>query len=412
MSNENGQLREISRNKIKALIAYTARTVALTCASGPLMQTFLSIIGFESDLIYVHTSILQVANVLTIVLFSEWVSGKNPIKRSSFALLPTGILFLVYLPIAIVREASAAVYVILCAIGVAQQISIGLFTVCEYKVPYYIYRADEYGFMLSVCGIVSSLLSLGTGAVISYFTTRFHFASVMAFAFTAAALLIFVAVICIYLEKSLIAAKAPTDKPQQKSRLPLITLFKLPIFSTLIHANLLRGFAAGIIGVLATIALDLGHSETVTSAMVSVSSAASLIACTIFAISARRISPRLMLLIGSTIILTLPLMLNASSVAFTVLFFVITIGRTLIDYSVPSILIKSVSLEIAGSYHAWRLVLQNAGTLIATAVAALLPIPMLLILSAIFQIISGISFAIATKKAERAAKIPSFNHIL
>ena len=58
---------DVSRNKIKAIIAYTARTVALMCASGTLMQTFLASLGFESSLIYLHSTLLQAANVLTIM---------------------------------------------------------------------------------------------------------------------------------------------------------------------------------------------------------------------------------------------------------------------------------------------------------------------------------------------------------
>ena len=84
------------RNKILATIAYTARVVALTCASGPLMQTFLASLGFDSHRIYVHSSVLQAVNVITILLFSEWVSNKNPIKRSAFSILPTAILFITY----------------------------------------------------------------------------------------------------------------------------------------------------------------------------------------------------------------------------------------------------------------------------------------------------------------------------
>ena len=128
----------VLQNKILSTIAYTARTVALMCASGPLMQTFLASLGFDTDLIYLHSTLLQAVNVLTVVLFSQWANTGALIKRSAFSILPTGLLFLFYVPFAIASSASPTTYVLLAVIGIAQQISIGLFTVCEYKIPYYI----------------------------------------------------------------------------------------------------------------------------------------------------------------------------------------------------------------------------------------------------------------------------------
>ena len=77
----------------------------------------------------------------------------------------------------------------------------------------------------------------------------------------------------------------------------------------------------------------------------------------------------------------------------------IIIGKTLIDYAVPTLLIRCVCADYAGSYHAWRLALQNAGTLLATLVAPCIPIPILLIIAALFQAISCFLFYINTKNS-------------
>ena len=384
--------RDVSRNKIKSIIAYTTRVVAMLCASGPLMQTFLSALGFESDLIYIHSSLLQMANILSIVFFSGWANNGNPIKRSAYSILPNAILFLVYVPVAIQKSASLTVYVLLAAVGIAQQISVGLFTVCEYKMPYYIYHKNEYGMILSICGIISSLFSLGSSILISYFTSKFDFTDIMAIAFSVSALLILIAFISIRFEKSLVEEEDKSNDLPQSKRSSLKVLMKDKTFTRLIHANLLRGFAAGLVGVLATVALDLGYTESLTSTMVTAQSIASLGACILFSFTAKKISPRIMLAIGSGIILLLPLLMIRGSGIFLAVFFVITVGRTLIDYAVPSLLIHVVDVKVAGPYHAWRMILQNAGSLIATAIASVVPIPCMLILSAIFQLISGISF--------------------
>ena len=394
---EKSMQRHVTKNKIKAIIAYTARTVALICATGTLMQTFLASLGFESSQIYMHSTLLQAANVLTIILASNWANNGSPIKRSAFTTIPIGLLFLCYIPIAIANQATPTSYALLIAIGVVQQIAYGFFTVCEYKTPYYIYKADEYGMMLSVCGIISSVFSLLMGYVIAYLTARFPFVEIMKFAFAISAVLMMIAFVAIYFEKSLRIEEKTEDSSAPKEKIR-VNLMKTSIFTSLIHANLLRGFATGVIGVLAAVALDLGHDEALTASMVSAQSLASLAACAFFALVSKKISERALVIGGSLLVGMIPLLLISSSSLFLMVYTVIMVGRTLIDYGVPSMLLKVVPVEIAGPYHAWRMVLQNAGMLIATTLAAVTPIPYLLAAAAVFQLISGVSFSLIVKK--------------
>ena len=394
---EKSMQRHVTKNKIKAIIAYTARTVALICATGTLMQTFLASLGFESSQIYMHSTLLQAANVLTIILASNWANNGSPIKRSAFTTIPIGLLFLCYIPIAIANQATPTSYALLIAIGVVQQIAYGFFTVCEYKTPYYIYKADEYGMMLSVCGIISSVFSLLMGYVIAYLTARFPFVEIMKFAFAISAVLMMIAFVAIYFEKSLRIEEKTEDSSAPKEKIR-VNLMKTPVFTGLIHANLLRGFATGVIGVLAAVALDLGHNEALTASMVSAQSLASLAACAFFALVSKKISERALVIGGSLLVGMIPLLLISSSSLFLTVYTVIMVGRTLIDYGVPSMLLKVVPVEIAGPYHAWRMVLQNAGMLIATTLAAVTPIPYLLTAAAVFQLISGVSFSLIVKK--------------
>lgn len=394
---EKSMQRHVTKNKIKAIIAYTARTVALICATGTLMQTFLASLGFESSQIYMHSTLLQAANVLTIILASNWANNGSPIRRSAFTTIPIGLLFLCYIPIAIANQATLTSYALLIAIGVVQQIAYGFFTVCEYKTPYYIYKADEYGMMLSVCGIISSVFSLLMGYVIAYLTARFPFVEIMKFAFVISAVLMMIAFVAIYFEKSLRIEEKKEDSSAPKEKIR-VNLMKTSIFTSLIHANLLRGFATGVIGVLAAVALDLGHNEALTASMVSAQSLASLAACAFFALVSKKISERALVIGGSLLVGMIPLLLISSSSLFLMVYTVIMVGRTLIDYGVPSMLLKVVPVEIAGPYHAWRMVLQNAGMLIATTLAAVTPVPYLLAAAAVFQLISGVSFSLIVKK--------------
>ena len=391
-------LSDISKNKIRAMITESAKAIALMCASGTLMQTFLSALGFEGNLIYLHTMLLQTANVLTMLLAANWTENRNPMKCAALSAIPTGLLFLVYLPIAIAANASLPVYLLLLGVGVMQQIFVGLTTVCDYKMPYYIYRADEYGQILSVCGILSSVFTYLMGSLISYLTEKYPFSKIMAVSFGVCAVMMLIVALAVYCQKNLLADKETVKNSKEKEiPISLVGLFRHPDFYRLIPANLLRGFASGAIGVLAVIALELEFTEALTVRMVSVQSIASLLSCAFFALGSKRITPKAALLAGSIAILTLPLMMLKNSALFLVLYAVIIFGRTLVDYGVPAALIKVVPLEIAGPYHAWRLVLQNAGSILATAVATVLPSFVFLILAALCQIISGISFFVIKK---------------
>ena len=214
--------------------------------------------------------------------------------------------------------------------------------------------------------------------------------------------MIVIAFLSIFFEKSLITSPDEKSDESDAKKISIIALLRLPIFRGLIAANVMRGFAAGVIGVLATIALDLGHTESLTSAMVSAQSFASLFACGIFALLAKKVSPSLFLLAGGALIFLLPLLPISGSIGYLIVYLFIVFGRTLIDYSVPSLLITSVSANVAGSYHAWRMVLQNAGTLLATFIASYIsPMP-LLIVAAVFQVISCIFFYAYTRKSKEA----------
>ena len=400
-------LDDVSKNKIKAVVAYAAKTVALFGASGALMQTFLAMLGFDSSLVYIHSSFLQASNVITMLIASGFAKGERSIKRAAISAMPIGILFLFYLPMAIMRSASAPAYIALVAVGVAQQVFVGLWNVCDYKIPYYVYRADEYGRVLSVCGIVASLFSMLTSSVISSLTVKYDYIEVMTVVFAVCAVLMLVASAFTAMQRNLygdLREMPDSGKTEEKGEhISPLKLFSNPVFHKLVHANLLRGFSTGVVSVLATVALDIGFNEKLTTKMVPIESVSMLISCTLFGIIATKIPPKYAVLIGSALICILPLMLLNSSSVFLAVYFVIIFGKTLIDYAVPAMLIKVVPIEIAGPYHAWRIALQNAGTLIATSVAAFVPVPVMLMLGAVFQIASGISFFAIGKNSAKSA---------
>jgi len=386
----------VNQNKIRAIVIYSLRTASLLCATGSLMQTFLATVGFSEQQIYLHASLFQAVNVLTILLCARFADSGSVLRRSAAVQIPCGLLFLFYLPLCILKNVSVSAYLWLLAISVLQSVTIALHTICEYKTPYYIYRIEEYGMILSICGILSSAVSFGVGALISFFSTRFSYNRIMLLTFGISCLFMILAGILQYFQKSLIPIENTVEKQKETPKIPLTQMFRHQAFSKLFVGNLTRGFANGTTTILAAAALSIGYDETITSAMVSVQSLSVLAACVLFAVISRWIRPRFVILFGSLCFLTLPaLLLQDKPVLYLILYAVLLFGRTLIDYAVPAALLYAVPLEIAGTYNAWRMILHNGGTMLATIAAGFLPLPILLVFSLLCQMISGINFCTA-----------------
>lgn len=378
------------RNKILTIIYSTLRTVALLCVTGPIMQTFLASLGFPSEWIYINNALMQAANILTLSLFSQWADKRNIIKCSVISQLPHAVLYLLYIPLCIWQSASFSAFLGLTLISLLQTLCISLYTICEYKLPYYLYTSEDYGVLLSAIGIISSVISLGTGVLISWLTTFLSYADLMLAACAVSAVMIGLSVVCHILCKPIVPQEMP-ERGSQKT-MNVLQLFKQPVFYKMIPANTLRGFAYGITAIMATVALDLGYDASVSTALLSVQSFAMLVSYVVFTFCITRMTPRLLVAAGCAPFLLMPLLLIKSPMLYLGIFAIVMIGRTIVDNAVPSMLRFAVPVEMAGPYNAWRMLLHYAGTLTASLVAAIVSPQVLLFLAMITQIFTGLSY--------------------
>lgn len=383
-------MKQQNHNQAYFIIAMGLRTVALLCVTGPIMQTFLASIGFSSQWIYIHTSLVQAVNILTISLCSTWADRGSVIRRTAFVELPYALLYLFYIPLCLWKSASLASFCILTGICVLQSVCIALWTVCEYKLPYFIFTPRQYGTMLSVGGIVGGLISLGTGVIIARLSSMFSYATLMLWA-CVVSMVLMIACTGLHLGLKSIAGTPPAKSSGGKKSSQL-EIFRYPLFRRMIPANLMRGFGYGTTTIFAAIALDLGFDAGVATALVSAQSIATLLGCLLFGVSISLVPPRFITLAGSAAFALIPLMLIPSKYVFLGVLSLVYLGRTLVDYSVPSILRSAIPVQLAGPFNAWRMLLHNAGTLLATTIAAVIPVSWLLILTAAFQLLSGLHY--------------------
>ena len=381
-------------NKLYFILATAVRTVALLCVTGPIMQTFLGSLGFSSRWIYIHTSLVQAVNILTISLCSTWADRGSVIKRTAMVELPYALLYLLYIPLCLWKSPSFASFLMLTGICVLQSVCIALWTICEYKLPYFIFTPREYGSVLSIGGVIGGLISLGTGIVITWLSARMTYASLMLWA---CVLSLGLMVLCAVLHLSLkpVASAPQTGPGTDSKKVNQLEVFRYPLFYRMIPANLMRGFGYGTTTIFAAIALDLDFDQSVSTALVSAQSIAALVACAAFGLSISVIPPRFVTLTGSLSFCLIPLLLVPSKGIFLAVMALVYLGRTLVDYSVPSILRAAIPAHLAGPYNAWRMLLHNGGTLLATTIAAFIPISWLLVLTMVFQLLSGLHYFIS-----------------
>ena len=389
----------LRNNKLRSIFALALRTAALLACTGPIMQTFLASLGFSSRFIYINTTLVQAANILTSSLCAQWADKGSVIRRSAICEIPHALLYLCYIPLCLWKSPSFTSFALLTLICLLQSACIALYTVCEYKLPYFIYGPKDYGTVLAISGIVSSLISLGAGIVITKLAGIMDYSTLMLGACVISCVMMGISSLLHVLQKPLHQLHTPTEKVAAGSSL---SIFREPVFYRMIPANLLRGFAYGTTTVMAGIALDLGYDQSVSTSLVSFQSGAMLLGCGLFALSTRYLSARTMMLLGSLAFALLPVMLIPGQGLFLVIFGVVFFGRTLVDYATPSLLRLAVPVELAGPYNAWRMILHFSGTLLATTVAAMIPVWALLGLTMTAQLISGISY-FADKDMKNAA---------
>ncbi len=360
------------------------------------MQTFLTVLGMSAERIYIHTTLTGAVNVLVILLFAHFADKGNLMKRAAAVQLSGAVLFLFYLPLCISEKAGLSQFILLIAASSVQSVTTALHTVCDYKLPYYIIKKEDYGSIMAFCGILYSGISFGIGALMTALSVKISYRILMLSAFITAFIFMGIAaILTVKLKNISKTSETVIIKSNGKgNKNNLRRVISSPVFCKLIPANLFRGFASGMTLVFAVIAAEnLGYSEQITTASVSVQSVASLAGCALFGFLSKHISPRIPIFAGSITFLLMPLILIPEKpYLFLVLTGIILFGRTLIDYAVPSLLLYAVPVEMAGPYNAYRMILHNGGSLLATSLATIIPAGILLPVATVMQIISGVVF--------------------
>ena len=379
-----------NQNKFRFFMKSGIQTALMLCINGTIMQTFLLAVGFDTDQVYTFATIWEVANVLAILLSSRIADKGNIIKRSAIFTLPSALLFLLYLPLCNSGAASTEMFLYLIIVSIFHSVTMGFYTVFEYKLPYYLFHAGEYGSIVTIAGIISYIFSFVIGELLSKLAYVYSYVALMRVVFVCSCILTIVVVMLQLFQKNLNSSNVKKIKSDSKTKkVPLSKIIKHPAFWQLFPAHVFRGFASGTTTVLAVICSSRGFQSDVLTRITSVQSIAMLAGCLVTLLMLKYFSSRILLIFGGVFYFSFLFLLTSDSNLFLLGCFLILFGKMWIDNGVADLMVQVVPVEIAGPYNAIRMAIHHGGTLLATMLAIMIPISALIVITIVSQVIAS-----------------------
>lgn len=384
---------DAKRNILVHILGNLIANIGYAMATGTLIQVLLSSLGFSASQIYLHTTINQAVQIAVTMTCSKISDRGNVFRRFAMLIMAQGATFLLYIPMCIHARADLSAYLLLLSIGVVSTFISAICGLITYKLPYLIFRTEDYGAVTAACGVISSVISIGMGVAMTALSAKYTYKVIMPWIFPIAAGLVLLSGLLRLRYRPLIdIATVQDNRPRKKADFGAVwQVLRQPLFYQLAIPNLFRGFAGGMAGVLAVVAAaDLGYSEQITTAMVSVFAAARMVGYVLFGVLSRCLCPRYTVFFSSLSFLCLPfLLIPGHPILFLCLAAVVTLGHQIEMEAVPALLLRAVSGKISGTYNAYRLMLNCAGSLLATSMASMLTSSVMLPLAMAVQLVSA-----------------------
>ena len=395
----------INKNTTIYYIRNALYAVAITLCTGAIFQTFLSECGLSSSEVGYYTSFVYILGFVISLALSPLPdradSGRLIVNVSSVS---TVIFSLSGFLLILLCRNEAPVYIFFIA-GFIQTAAISVRNLYEHKIPYHIIDISKFGEIMSVDGVVTGVLILLPGVILSSVLKSTPYFSAMKFAFAiAGALALLSAVIGRYFVLSDIS-----DKNMKKKQKFSYNLFAVPEFTKLIIPNFLRGLLTGAFSVSTVIALNKIGFDNASAAYISTAAAASQIAGSfLYTVLVRRFSPGLIGLVSGVITLSFPLCGIGGKGVFLAVYCIVAVGIMMINYAVPDIVYKTIPYKISGHYNIWRMALTTAGSALGAAVCGglLTEVPLfpLLAVFSVCQLISSLMYYFYYKTKEAKAE--------
>lgn len=362
-----------SKNITLMAIKDAALAAAMPMVNGSLIQLFLTnrqVSAYYVGLFSTLVSIIMVAGTMVCSYISEKLP--KPLKQYRWLFFLQLAVYLVMIPLAYFTMSPQNLFWMLSLVACAITFLYSWNTILGYKIPYMTIPFDAYGSYTAISGAVTGIVGV---------VSSFAFSAVINGNWGGNPYLVCICitvalmVLAWYCTFRLTPVNTVYDAPSHNnmSIKKLLEVFKMPLFRKFIVPNTLRGITIGITNSIALIALYMGLSEGQASILPIVCALGYVAASFLFHFLSKYMPLPTVALIGSLLVLALISLPHDNSTVFLTVFLVAYIGRVLVDYAIPVMLIHVVPADIAGIYNAGRYILLNLSSTVSVfAVGALL----------------------------------------
>lgn len=361
------------RNITLMAVKDAALAAAMPMVNGSLVQLFLTnrnVSAYYVGLFSTLVSIIMVVGTMVCSYISEKLP--KPLKQYQWLFFLQLAIYLAMIPVACITMTPGGIFWVLSLIACAITFLYSWNTILGYKIPYMTVPFEDYGTYTAISGASTGIVGVVASFAFSAVINGNLGGNPYLVCICITSVLMVIAWYCTY---RLVPVNSVYDTPSHNnfSMKKLLEVFKMPLFRKFIVPNTLRGITIGITNSIALIALYMGLTEGEASILPIVCAVGYVISSLLFHFLSKYMPLPVVALVGSLMVLALISLPHDRTVVFLVVFLVAYIGRILVDYAIPVMLIHVVPAEIAGIYNAGRYILLNfSSTVSVFAVGAML----------------------------------------
>ncbi|MBE6570417.1 MAG: MFS transporter [Ruminococcaceae bacterium] len=355
-------------------------TASASLASVAVLSAFFLRGGMTDQQVSFYLTFTQLVNLVISLLLSGITSGlRDSRKTISTLYVARGITTGLFAIFCFWQIKAAPFYVMMILIGGLQALVTAVQGIFDYKLPCEVIEMEHYSTLIAYQGLFNGLVGMGIAMVLPTLFQRFDFMHTTGFICIAAALCYVFAAVCVRFLRPVV----PIDKNETASAEKLhmqfnpirdfIRLMQNRDFRYMLLPNLVRGFGAGMVSMLAIIAMrGLHMSDADVSWITSCTYLGTLLSCFAYTFLVKRMGVPWTGLIGSLVFGLMCFSMMGGTLWFLVVYTIAYIGYNVVCNAVPDMVYQSVSQDIISSFHTWRLALTTLGTAISTSLFGIL----------------------------------------
>lgn len=350
-----------------------ALAAAMPMVNGSLIQLFLTNRDVSAYYVGLFSTIVSIITLVGTMLCS-YISEKfpKPLKQYQWlSFLQLGI-YLSMIPLAYFSMTPGSLFPVLTLVAGAITFLSSWSGILGYKIPYMTIPFESYGSYTAASGAVTGIVGVVSSFAFSTVINGNWGGNPYLICICITAVLLVIAWYCTFRMK---AVNNVYDAPSHNamSIKKLLEVFRMPLFRKFLVPNTLRGITIGVTNSIALIALYMGLTEGEAATLPIICALGYVVSSFLFHFLSKHMPLPTVALIGSLLVTPLISLPHDNTMVFLAVFFVAYVGRVIVDYAIPVMLIRVVPADIAGIYNAGRSILLSLSSTVSVfAVGALL----------------------------------------